>query len=418
MSTKNTEKKLDSIHLDDYSTGTDDHELNTIFRPIFSEIAKGSLEREQSGTLPFEQIKQLKKAKFGALRVPKSHGGFGASIPQLFRLLTELAEADSNITQALRGHFAFVEDRLNTPPSPWRDEWFRRFSAGDIAGNGWTEVGDVKIGQQKTRVTENNGKWLLTGEKFYSTGSIFADWVDVTAQTSDDPESLVTVAVSTHQDGVKLEDNWDGFGQKTTGSGRTVFTNAVVDQSDILPFAKRFKYQTAFYQLVLLSTLSGIGRAALKDLVDEVRKRTRIYSHGNANSVREDAQIQQVVGSIAARVYTAENLTIHTAQSSQDAYLEHSNPDESIVDAVNITAEIESAKAQIIVSELILKATADLFNALGASAASTTKALDRHWRNARTVSSHNPLIYKEKMIGAWELNSTEPVYQWQIGQGK
>lgn len=414
----NTEKKTSNIGFEEYSTGADDQQLNALFRPIFAKIAEGVLVREQSSSLPYEQIKTLKAAKFGALRVPKSKGGFGASQPQLFRLLTELAEADSNISQALRGHFALVEDRLNASPSPWRDAWLQRFSEGEIAGNAWTEVGDTKIGQQKTKVTKQGGKWILNGEKYYTTGSIFADWIDVTAQLNDDPDSLVTVTVSAHQQGVTVEDNWDGFGQKTTGSGRAVFTNAVVDESDILPFANRFKYQTAFYQLVLLSTLSGIGRAALRDLLAEVRQRTRVYSHGNASAVRDDAQIQQVVGSIAARVYAAENITTHTAESSQTAYLEHNNPDKEAVKSVNILAEIESAKAQIIVSELILKATSDLFNALGASAASTAKSLDRHWRNARTVSCHNPLIYKEKVIGAWELNHTEPVYQWQIGQGK
>ncbi len=122
-----TTKKANGISFDEYSTGSDDQELNTLFRPIFAEIAEGALAREQSSSLPYEQINKLKEVKFGALRVPKSKGGFGASQPQLFRLLTELAEADSNISQALRGHFALVEDRLNAPPSPWRDRMASSF---------------------------------------------------------------------------------------------------------------------------------------------------------------------------------------------------------------------------------------------------------------------------------------------------
>ena len=87
------------------------------FRPIFQRIADTVLERERTRTLPHEPITWLKQAGFGAVRVPVEHGGGGASIPQLFQLLIELSEADSNVTQALRGHFAFVEDRLNAPPS-------------------------------------------------------------------------------------------------------------------------------------------------------------------------------------------------------------------------------------------------------------------------------------------------------------
>lgn len=96
-------------------------------------------------------------------------------MPQLFELLAELAEADSNLPQALRAHFAFVEDRLNAPDGPERDRWFERFLDGELVGSGWTEIGGVKLGQVNTRVTPQADGWSLNGEKFYSTGSLFAD---------------------------------------------------------------------------------------------------------------------------------------------------------------------------------------------------------------------------------------------------
>lgn len=134
------------------SVGTDYETLANRFRPQFRQIAAGTVEREQARDLPFEPIRWLKEAGFGAVRVPVEFGGAGASISQLFQLLIELAEADSNIVQSLRGHFAFVEDRLNAPPSPARDAWFARFVAGDLVGNGWTEIGAVKIGEVITKV--------------------------------------------------------------------------------------------------------------------------------------------------------------------------------------------------------------------------------------------------------------------------
>ena len=90
------------------SLGTDYETLANRFRPIFREIGAGSVEREQARALPHEAIAWLQKAGFGAVRVPTEYGGAGASITQLFQLLIELAEADSNIPQALRAHFAFV----------------------------------------------------------------------------------------------------------------------------------------------------------------------------------------------------------------------------------------------------------------------------------------------------------------------
>ena len=136
----------------DLSLGTDYEVLAQRFRPIFQKIAETALQREQQRELPYEPIQWLKQAGFGAVRVPVQYGGAGASVPQLFQLLIELASADSNVPQALRGHFAFVEDRLNAHRDHSQAHWFERFVAGELVGNAWTEVGDVKIGEVITRL--------------------------------------------------------------------------------------------------------------------------------------------------------------------------------------------------------------------------------------------------------------------------
>lgn len=387
------------------------------FRPIFQRIADTVLERERTRTLPYEPITWLKQAGFGAVRVPVEHGGGGASIPQLFQLLIELSEADSNVTQALRGHFAFVEDRLNAPASPQRDVWFQRFVAGELVGNAWSEVGSVAIGDVITKISQKDGEWVANGRKFYSTGSIFADWIDLYARRADNNADIIA-AVSTHQPGVVQQDDWDGFGQRTTGSGTSVYTDAKIAEENIFPFETRFKYQTAYYQLFHLATLAGIGRAIERDVAQQVRDRQRIYSNGNASHVSQDAQIQQVVGQISALVYAAEATALRATLPAQRAFEARLQGDNAEAERrANIDAEIESAQGQIVVSELVLRAGTDLFNALGASAASTSKALDRHWRNARVVASHNPIVYKSRIVGDWRINGTEPPYVWQIGNG-
>lgn len=398
------------------STGTDYEQLAARFRPIFTRIAAGALERERTRSLPYEPVKWLKEAGFGAVRVPVQYGGAGASLPQLFQLLIELAEADSNLPQALRGHFAFVEDRLNAHANTPQDVWFKRFLDGDLVGNAWTEVGAVKLGQVITRVSRQGDQWRVNGTKYYSTGSIFADWIDLYAQR-DDTGGDVIAAVRVQQPGITLSDDWDGFGQRTTGSGTSVFDNVVVEDENLFDFATRFKYQTAFYQLVLLAVLAGSGRAAVRDIAEEVRKRTRIFSTGNAAAASDDAQVQQVVGKASAQAYAAEATALRAAAAAQRAYESHFGNDAEAERAANIAAELESAQGQVVIAELVLRATSDLFNALSASATSTSKLLDRHWRNARTAASHNPLIYKERIIGDWEINGTEPPYLWQIGGG-
>lgn len=400
----------------DLSIGTDYDQLASRFRPIFARIAEGAVERDRSRSLPHDAIALLKEAGFGAVRVPTRFGGAGASIPQLFQLLIELAAADSNLPQALRAHFAFVEDWLNAPAGAGQLTWFDRFVSGHLVGSAWTEIGSVGIGTVNTKVSKKDGRWVVNGSKYYSTGSIFADWIDVYAQRSNDGSDVIA-AVNTHQPSVVRKDDWDGFGQTTTGSGTTIFEDAVVDEHDIIDFNRRFKYQTAFYQLFHLATLAGIGQAIKRDAATLVRERTRIYSHGNASQASDDAQIQQVVGEISSWAYAAEAVALQATRASQHAYEAHFAGNAETERAVNIDAEIESAQAQVVVSELVLRAATHLFNALGASATSTSKALDRHWRNARTIASHNPLVYKARIVGDWAINGTEPPYVWQIGTG-
>lgn len=391
--------------------------LAAAFRPIFARIAEGAVERETTRTLPTEALRWLKEAGFGTLRIPQQQGGFGATLPQLFQLLTELAEADSNLPQALRAHFAFVEDRLNQPDSAQRQSWFRRFADGELVGSGWTETGTVKLGEVITKVSPVEHGWQLDGEKFYSTGSLYADWIDVYAQRSDNGRDVIAL-VNTHQAGVERDDDWDGFGQRLTGSGSTRFRQARVEQAHVFDFSERFRYQTAFYQHVLLATLAGIGRAVKRDAAAGVANRTRTYSHGNAGRVKNDAQVLQVVGQISSWAWAVEATVQRAAHSLQLAYELHNSGDEARIQQANVLAELESAQAQVVASELVPRAASELFNALGASDTRVSKALDRHWRNARTVASHNPVIYKIRNVGDWEVNGKEPTFIWQIGNGE
>ena len=387
------------------------------FRPIFARIAVGASAREQDHLLPYEQIRELTDAGFGALRVPVADGGLGATLPQLFRLLTELAAADSNIPQALRGHFAFVEDRL-VATGLQRDKWLARFIAGEIAGNSWTEVGAVTIGDVITRVRPAAGgapgELRVNGTKYYSTGSIFADWIDTFAQIGDTEKNVIAV-VNAHQPGVTHSDDWDGFGQRNTGSGTSTFIDAVVDEENVIDFDTRFKYQTAFYQAVLLAVLAGTIKAAERDIAAEVKARTRIFSHGNSNSFATDPQILQVVGEVSAAAFAADAIVERAGWALQGAYDGAFLTDLVEEERLNDIAELETAQAQIVLVSLATRATSDIFDALAASGVSTSKNLDRHWRNARTAASHNPWVFKARIVGDYVVNGTPPNRIWAIG---
>ncbi len=402
---------------DEVSAGTDYEELASRFRPLFARIAESALLREQDRVLPREEVALLASAGFGAVRVPRRYGGAGASLPQLIELLTELAAADSNLPQALRGHFAYVEDRLNQHATADQSAWFARFVAGEIAGNAWTEVGDVLVGEVNTKVRGTADGLVVDGTKYYSTGSIFADWLDVYAEREEDGVPVIAI-VRAEQEGVTILDDWDGFGQRTTGSGTAVLERARVEPENITVFEDRFRYQTAFYQLVHLATLAGIVTGAAEAVAREAHARTRVFSHGSSPIWREDPLVQQTVGVATAQGFAARAVAVRSAEASQEAYLARFLDDAEAEERANQRAELDSAQGQIVLVELSLRATSDVLNALSASAASDAKKLDRFWRNARTVSSHNPVIFKQRIVGDWAVNGTPVPYAWAIGAQK
>jgi alkylation response protein AidB-like acyl-CoA dehydrogenase len=389
-------------------------DLAKVFRPVFARIAEGTLAREIERKLPFEEIGWLKEVRFGALRVPEAEGGYGATLPELFELLSELAHADSNFTQILRAHFGAVEDVLASRDSARRGTWFKRLGVGDIFGGGFTERGGAKAGTFATTIRRRNGGWIVNGEKYYSTGSLFADWIELVGTGPDD--KVVVAIVPTSAAGLTQRDDWNGFGQKLTGSGTSIYQEIELPFENVLTGDDRFKYQAAFYQTVHLATLTGIGRAAADEVADLVARRTRTFTHATARIPRQDPQVLQVVGQAHASAYAAGAITQRVAAALQFAHETASEGSEDAVAAANLSAELEAAEGQIVVSKLVLDSTAGIFNALAASATSTAVSLDRHWRNARTISSHNPAIYKERVVGDYAVNQTAPPYLWLPGE--
>jgi alkylation response protein AidB-like acyl-CoA dehydrogenase len=380
------------------------------FRPIFERIRDNSVARELGRDLPHEEIRWLREAGFTALRIPKHVGGEGVTFLTFFALLTDLSEADSNITQALRAHFGFVEHVLSEATAERQALWFRRLLRGEIVGAASSEIGNAKQAGFSTRLEQIDDEWRLTGSKFYTTGTFFADWIHVGGSLEDG--TAVRLAVSRHAEGVEVLDDWNGMGQRLTASGTTHFHNVLVDVSEVVNDRAPFAYSEALYQLVHLATLAGIGRAAATDAASVLRSRRRSYSNAPTASAPEDPQLLQVIGRVRAHAYAAGAIVLQISRALDRA---------AAADAPNglaavAEAELEIWQAQTVVSQLIIDATTLLFDALGASATLRDTGLDRYWRNARTITSHNPRIYKDRIVGDFAVNGRIPPGQWRIGE--
>ena len=400
----------------------DYEQLATRFRPIFDRIATGAAQRENERTLLHDAIGWLREARFGALRVPVEHGGFGASVEQLFDLLIELAAADSNVAQSLRAHFGFIERAHAELKPAQRLFWFRLAGGGAIFGNGNTEVGDNPLGALKTvlsRPTDPQAGpdgWLLDGQKFYSTGTLYADWIAVTARREGEATTDRVVAmVRANAAGIERRDDWHGFGQRLTASGTTVLQAVRVEEAHVFVFPRENTTTvTAVFQLFHIATLAGVAHAIVRDAVAFLQARTRVYSHGSGATAREDPLIQQVVGQLSAAAFVATAAAREVARGLGDMDRLRQRG-ESVPESLVIDVELRAAKAQIAAGESVLAAATRLFDVGGASALQEDRRLDRHWRNARALASHNPWIYKARALGDHALNGSKPTFTWSVG---
>ena len=382
-------------------------DLRSVFGPIFARSAAGNRQRENDRVFPHEQVRWLNDAGFGTLRIPAEQGGFGASLEQTFLLLAELGEADANIAHIWRNHLAFVEDRLNAPVSEDNTTWIKRFLAGEFVGGGWTEANNLTLANLATTVTEEDDHWRVTGAKYYATGSLYADWLDVLGRGEDG--ELWTALVRADDPGVTLIDDWRGFGQRTTGSGSARYERARAERGNVFPATERFTYQAHFYQIAMLAVLTGIIKAAQRDGSAALSARKRNYPQGLAEVPAADAQLLQVIGEVSAEAFGATAALAQSARSLDRIVAGRLAGSDDNARQLLVEAEVAVTQAQLVIVAAALRATTRVFDALGASGVSEELGLDRHWRNARTLASHNPVVYKARILGDWFINGKDPV---------
>ncbi|CAL1242072.1 acyl-CoA dehydrogenase family protein [Candidatus Methylocalor cossyra] len=346
------------------------------------------------------------------------------SLPELFRVLIALAEADSNVAHILRTHFWFVEQQLQNPDPVSRSKWLNLVLEGKIFGNAILESNNKPAGLfyeggsmpgEKMEVFETKlikarlgDGYVLNGTKYYSTGTLFADWIVVMASTDDG--NLASVTIAADRKGVVRVDDWDGFGQRLTGSGTTKFENVIVHPDEVTDYGPPTtpqppNYLFAFVQLYLQALTAGILHHIRKDACALIHRRTRAFSHSTTSVPARDPQILQVVGEIASDAFAAEAIVIAAAEQLQAAAdsVTDGKPDPELA----LQAQLAAACAKVAIDRFSYQVASRLFDVGGASATRGSYNLDRHWRNIRTISTHNPTFAKATAIGNYFVNNVK-----------
>ena len=385
---------------------------------LLAAIGESAAASKATGNNPFPAIDLVRDSRLGALRVPVDEGG-GCTVREYFAMLMDLATADSDVAQILRVHFWFTEERLRTPDETVRQRWLSRVVAGEIFGNAFTEIGTKeKAGSftMQTRLEPVDDGYLLNGTKYFCTGSLFSDWVLVAAST---PEGKITnVVVPCDREGVTFEDDWDGVGQRFTGSGTGRFENVAVAQEEVLRQTKSSNTPVdetplptgtylggQFLQLILTAIVVGNMRNVVADAIRLVRTRKRTFTHASADTAAADPQFQEMIGRLSSSTPAAEAIVLAAAEA-QGLALDSANKGQ-IDSELAHRASLLSAQAKVFIDEIAPRAASLMYELGGASSTLRATGLDEHWRNIVTLSAHNPAAFKARAIGDYLVNGTK-----------
>jgi len=376
-------------------------------------IADGVIERDRSGAVPVRELAALDASGLLAITVPRKHHGAEVPATVLAEVIRAIAAVDPAIAQIPQGHFLLVDVLavLGTPEQ--RSRLFARVLTGGRLASALAERGGQHAQDLQTRLTRRGPLVRLTGRKYYCTGAITARWIGVTAL--DDAGRLVLAFVQRDAPGVQLDSDWNVMGQRATVSGGAQFDDVPVDPELVIPYQSAFEAPQQFgarAQLVHAAIEVGIARGALRDAGEFVRTRARPFFEaaraGWAPTAREDPYTIHRYGQLATRVHAAEALLAAAAATLDEVTRTPRNA------AAAARGSLAIAQAKAFGSEVAAEVASDMFALSGASAADERYDLSRHWRNARTHASHDPMAWKYHHIGNFLLNDVLPPNHGQI----
>jgi SfnB family sulfur acquisition oxidoreductase len=382
---------------------------------VLERIAAGASERDRERRLPVAAIELLSAEGLLAITVPAEFGGAGAGAETLARVLSLLASADPNVAQIPQSHFVYLELVRQLGTSFQQELLFGEALAGRRLANAQSEAGSKTVADIRTSLrsaAEGDGAaagFVLEGEKFYCTGSLLAHWLTVLAK---DQDARTQVAiVSPDAKGLSIVDDWTGMGQRTTASGTVKLDRVRVPAEMVIPHHRIFERPQVYgarAQLMHTAIDVGIADGALRDAVEFVRSSSRPWFEAGVQRAADDPLLIQRVGELAIGVRAAQALLAEAGRTI-DA-VQRQGVDET----GSARASIAVAAAKAFADRVSVETASALFELAGTRSAANDLNLNRHWRNARTHTLHDPVRWKLQHIGRYTLNGTPPPEHGQL----
>jgi SfnB family sulfur acquisition oxidoreductase len=360
--------------------------------------------RDRERKLPWDELERYVRSGLWGITVPREYGGAGVPYGVLAEVIAIISAADGSIGQIPQNHFYAVElIRVNGSESQKRF-FFERVLQGDRLGNALAELGTRTSHDRKTSLKRDpdGPGYRINGRKFYATGALYADWVPTSV--IDEAGAQQLAIVPRHAPGLTIIDDWSGFGQRTTGSGSAVFDNVHVPADAVIGFAAAFSRPTPVGpvgQMLHAAIDLGIARGAYRDLIEFVRTRSRPWIDSGVERASDDPLTIREVGDLTIQLHAADALLQRAAGLVDAAAAE---PTEDSVAAASIAV----AEARVLTNDVSLAASSKLIELAGSQSTLAEHNFDRHWRNARTHTVHDPVRWKYQAIGNYYLNDKKP----------
>ncbi|EKX60749.1 SfnB family sulfur acquisition oxidoreductase [Streptomyces ipomoeae] len=382
----------------------DDAEAVAVAAELAAKFAREAALRDAERILPHAELDALSDSGLLGITVPRSHGGAEVSARTLGEVVRLLSAADSSIGQIPQNHFFFVEVLKENGTAEQRDFFYAELLAGRRFGNALAEKGTRHALEFATRLQPRpDGSYTLTGTKNYSTGALFAHWIPVFALAPDD--TLTAAFIPHDAPGVTVVDDWDGIGQRGTASGTVRLKDVHVPADRVVPHHLTFERPEvfgAFGQFIHAAVDTGIARAALEEGGELIRTLARPWGESGVDRASEEPLVIQQFGELALLVRAAEAL-LDRAGTAIDA-ARRAPADEEL--AAEASLAVTAARAQADTASLTV--ANDVFALIGTRSVTGGRGLDRHWRNARTHTLHDPRRWKIQHLGNHALNGVHP----------
>ncbi|WP_201842299.1 SfnB family sulfur acquisition oxidoreductase [Microvirga zambiensis] len=385
----------------------DDAEAIALAQDLAARFRTGASARDQERIWPKDELDAFSQSGLWSINVPKAYGGPEVSYVTLSRVIAIISEADPSLGQIPQNHLGVVAAIRTVSDEEQKRQLFAEVLAGTRFGNAFSEFGSKRAVDFETKFTDAGDHVVVNGRKFYSSGALLAHLVPIVAL---DDEGRAWYAIANRDaPGLTVIDDWSSFGQRTTLSGTVILDNVKVPKTHLVPGYKGYDRPTAdgaIFQIIQAAVDLGIARAAITDTVDFVKTKSRAWVDSGLDHASQDPYTIQAIGDLSVRANAAEALLDRAGLAVDRAVAE---PNEQTV----AQAQIAVAEAKILTTEIAIQATNKLFELAGTRSTLAQYNLDRHWRNARTHTLHDPVRWKYAIVGNYYLNDVKPpLHAW------